>query len=114
MLVTKTDTGYLRSRPMGLASVTDEGVVLLSANVTSDKVAQIQVNPQVALTAQGKGKFCFSLSGRAAINRDKSLIDELWKETWRVWFPEGEDDPDLCLIEFHPSEGEYWDENEGR
>ena len=61
MLVTKTDTGYLRSRPMGLASVTDDGVVLLSANVTSDKVAQIQVNPQVALTAQGKGKFAFAL-----------------------------------------------------
>ena len=27
-----------------------------------------------------------------------------------MWFPEGKDDPDLCLIEFHPSEGEYWDE----
>ena len=27
----------------------------------------------------------------------------------KVWFPEGADDPSLCLIQLRPSHAEFWD-----
>ena len=30
------------------------------------------------------------------------------KEAWKLWFPEGKDDPSICLIHFSPEDGEYW------
>jgi general stress protein 26 len=68
----------------------------------------VEGDPNVALSVQGKAKFA-SVSGRARINRDRQLIDRLWKESWKVWFPKGKNDPELCIIEFDAVEGEYWD-----
>lgn len=34
---------------------------------------------------------------------------ELWKESWKVWFPGGKNDPGLILISVQSSAGEYWD-----
>lgn len=41
--------------------------------------------------------------------RDRALIDRLWQEDWRLWFPEGKDDPSLCLLKVSAERGEYWD-----
>jgi hypothetical protein len=37
------------------------------------------------------------------------LIDELWSEAWKVWFPGGKEDPNLCVLAIAPSSAEYWD-----
>ncbi len=37
------------------------------------------------------------------------MIDRLWSEPWRVWFPDGKDDPNLVLLKVEPTGGEYWD-----
>ncbi|MEJ7595469.1 MAG: pyridoxamine 5'-phosphate oxidase family protein [Planctomycetaceae bacterium] len=39
-----------------------------------------------------------SLSGRATLVQDRQLIEELWHEDLRVWFPEGVNDPLLSLL----------------
>ena len=41
--------------------------------------------------------------------RRRALIERLWSEAWRVWFPGGKDDPSLCLIRVEAREAEYWD-----
>jgi general stress protein 26 len=41
--------------------------------------------------------------------RDRALIEDLWRESWRIWFPDGMDDPMLCLLAVEPRKGEYWD-----
>jgi general stress protein 26 len=50
-----------------------------------------------------------SLYGTAEITQDRALIDELWQEAWRVWFPDGKQSADLCLLRVAPTNGEYWD-----
>ena len=50
-----------------------------------------------------------SLSGKALLYRDRELISRLWKEPWKVWFPQGEDDPDIVLLKVTAVDGEYWD-----
>src|SRR4029079_1600349 len=65
-------------------------------------------NPAVSVTFQSRAQFA-SVHGNAYIVRDRALIEKLWSEAWRIWFPGGKDDPSLCLIRVEAREGEYWD-----
>jgi general stress protein 26 len=49
------------------------------------------------------------LRGRAKLTQGAARIRELWKEPYKVWFPEGPDDPNIALVAFDPAEAEYWD-----
>jgi len=72
------------------------------------KIAEIDANPAVSVTFQSRAQFA-SVHGNAYIVRDRALIEKLWSEAWRIWFPGGKDDPSLCLIRVEAREGEYWD-----
>ena len=37
------------------------------------------------------------------------MIEELWNETWKIWFPRGKTDPSIVLLKIQPEHGEYWD-----
>jgi general stress protein 26 len=113
MLFTRTSAGQLRGRPMALADVQQDGTIFLATQLGSEKQKELEADPHVALSVQGKIKFA-SISGSATINRDRALIHKLWREGWKVWFPEGKDDPRLCLIELDPVAGEYWDSSGAR
>ena len=108
MLVTRAADGHLRSRPMGVAEVTDDGDLFFMTRIDSPKVKELEADPHVNLAIQGKTRFA-SVSGRARVVRDRAHIDRLWQESWKVWFPEGKDDPALCLLQLSPEDGEYWD-----
>ena len=50
-----------------------------------------------------------SISGRAEVVKDKAKIEELWSPVLKAWFPEGLDDPHLCLLKIPVEQAEYWD-----
>src|SRR5207237_6314067 len=77
--------------------------------VDSPKVDEIESYPDVLVTLQDRRRYV-SISGTARISRERSLIERLWREPWRVWFPQGKDDPALCLVVVTPREAEYWDQ----
>ena len=95
-------------RPMAVAEIDDSGVIYFATRLETPKVAEVEQNPEVLITFQDGHKFA-SIQGRASITQDKPLIERLWSEAWRAWFPDGKDDPSLCLIKVDPSSGEYWD-----
>jgi len=66
------------------------------------------LNPSVTLTFQSARQFA-SVSGRVSVVRDTALIERLWKDAWKVWFPKGIDDPAITLLKFDAQRGEYWD-----
>lgn len=107
MLITR-DGGSLHARPMAVAGLSTGPDLYLATSIATPKVQEIEANPQVLLTFQGNSQFV-SLEGEARITRDRTLIDKLWSESWKVWFPGGKEDPELCLLEIVPSGGEYWD-----
>ena len=72
------------------------------------KAAEIERDPDVLVVFQSSGAYA-SIVGTARISRDRAKIDSLWQESWRLWFPEGTDDPRLCLLTVTAREGEYWD-----
>ena len=108
MLVTRTDTAGLRARPLSIASSGEGGALYFSTAIDSLKVHELEVDPHVAVVMQD-GKRYVSISGVARVVRDRDLIDRLWSASWKIWFPQGKDDPSLCVLYIEPIEAAYWD-----
>jgi general stress protein 26 len=108
MLVTHPGSGYAHARPMAVAELEPDADAYFVTAIDSPKIAEIEANPKVTLTFQSASKFA-SVSGRVSVVRDRALIDRLWKEAWKVWFPDGKADPRITLLKFDGEQGEYWD-----
>ena len=108
MLVTRTREGSLRSRPMNIARSERDGTLWFATSVESGKIDDLITDEHANVSMQSSFKY-LSLTGRAQVVRDRATIEELFEESWKVWFPEGKDDPRLCLIKIDARYGEYWD-----
>src|SRR4029453_1886279 len=86
MLVTRSADGHMHSRPMAIAALGPDSDAYLVTSIDSPKVAEVQANPGVTLTFQSSNQYA-SLSGQVMIVRDRALIDRLYKEAWKIWFP---------------------------
>lgn len=108
MLVTRTSDGELRSRPMAVADVDDDGTLWLMTQRHSPKTEEIAHDDHVNVSMQSTTKFV-SISGEADPVDDRRKVAELWNESWKIWFPGGKDDPNLLLLRVRGNSGEYWD-----
>jgi general stress protein 26 len=107
MLVTHTAKA-MHARPMAIACLDDGVDAYLVTDINSLKVDEISANSNALLTFQSARKFA-SVRGELTVLRDRQLIEKLWKEVWKVWFPEGKSDPNIAVLKFTAAEGEYWD-----
>jgi general stress protein 26 len=112
MLVTHESDGRLRARPMAIAQVEDSGKLWFLSGEDTAKVHEIIKDTRVHLTLQKDRAVYLSINGHATLIHDRSKVDELWNETFKVWFPDGKSDPSLVLISVEPEDAEYWD-NQG-
>lgn len=110
MLVTRSKDQLPRARPMAIAAAQEDGDVWFATSVESPKVDEILGDDRVAVTFQSKQQF-LSISGHAELVKDRAKIHELWREQWKVWFPNGKDDPEIVLIHLRAEEAEYWDQH---
>lgn len=107
MLVTRRDR-ELRSRPMEIVDRTEDGRIWFITSIDSAKLEELTENPDVNVAMQDDPKF-LSISGAVRATRDREKVDEVWKESYSAWFPEGRDDPTVVLLEIVPTYVEYWD-----
>ncbi len=108
MLVTRTPEGQLRGRPMALAEIEPDGTLWFITGKHSAKVDELAADSRVAVTMQSGTKFV-SVSGKASPVADRARIARLWKVEYKVWFPGGQDDPEIVLLRVNGAAGEYWD-----
>ena len=108
MLVTRGLDGAMHARPMAVAEMEPNADAYFSTSLESPKIAEIEANPEVLVTFQSRSEFAM-IHGKAMVVRDRAQIDRLWSEAWRIWFPKGKDDPNLCLLKISADRGEYWD-----
>ena len=108
MLITRTQDGQLRGRPMAVAEVQPDGTLWFLTDRHSGKVYELEQDSHVAVTMQSRARFA-SLSGTISPVEDGDKVSQLWKLEWNVWFPGGKNDPSLLLLRFEGKEGEYWD-----
>ena len=65
-------------------------------------------NAHLVFAHPGKDSY-IDLRGRASIAQDRKSIEEKWTPIVKAWFPEGVNDPNLCLIKVKTDEAHYWD-----
>lgn len=110
MLTTVAADGRVVSRPVATQDAEFDGDLWFATDIRSGKVREIEGNPHVnvAYAAPGDNTFV-SVAGRASLVRDRAKIHELWSAPMKVYFPEGKDDPNLCLVRVEAESAEYWD-----
>ncbi|MEG3191852.1 pyridoxamine 5'-phosphate oxidase family protein [Lysobacter sp. D1-1-M9] len=110
MLTTVAPDGRLVSRPLGTQDVEFDGDLWFASEYDSGKAAEIEANPHVNVAYASKGKNSYvSVAGRASLVRDRDRIEQLWSPAMKLFFPNGKDDPNLCLIRVEAESAEYWD-----
>ncbi|MDP2306991.1 MAG: pyridoxamine 5'-phosphate oxidase family protein [Pseudomonadota bacterium] len=109
MLTTLDPGGALRSRPMAVQEISDQGELFLITQRTSQKVEEVSHEQHVNLSFLRalRGRYV-SVSGRATVMRDDAKLRQLWHPTLHAWFPDGLDDPDLCLLCVRIDKAESW------
>jgi general stress protein 26 len=110
MLTTRDLDGTLRSRPLAMLQVTDDGDLWFFTSVKSPKVREIEEDNRVNVSFERPSDQIYvSLSGRARILRDREKAKALWTPWAKVWFPDGPEDPELVLLNVRADQAEYWD-----
>ena len=110
MFFTNTQTGINNTRPMAVIDVDGNGNIWFFANQQSNKIKDIEKDSNVHLVFAHPGKDSYlDLKGRASVEKDRQSIEEKWNPIVKAWFPNGQNDPDLCLIKVKTDEAHYWD-----
>jgi general stress protein 26 len=111
MLTTIDQQGDLRSRPMSSnGDIDPNGDLWFFTNASSHKVSEVEGSPKVNVSfADPDNQRYVSVTGVARLVRDRQKIDELWRPEFKMWFPQGKDDPEVALLRVSLEKGEYWD-----
>ena len=113
-MLTTIDGGHLRSRPMSTQDFEFDGDLWFFTSDNTHKVEEIRKDNRVNVAySKPDDNHFVSVSGRTDIVRDRAKIEELWSPVLKAWFPEGPDDPHLCLLRVRVEQAEYWDSPSG-
>lgn len=102
------EQGRVVSMPMGTQEMDDPGVVHFITEADSDKMRAIAANPQVNV-AYSSGKGWVSLSGTAARNDDRALLERLWGAANDAIMSGGPDDPGTTVLTVSGDTATYWE-----
>ena len=102
------------SRPMTVAEV-DGGRLAFLVDTTADwysAIADGSAVVHITLSDDRHNDYA-ALNGSATVGRDRAEIERLWNPGASAFF-EGKDDPNIAVLHFDVSDGQYWDAPSGR
>jgi len=109
-MLTTMDGDYLRSRPMSTQEFEFDGNLWFFTSDNTHKIDEIEKHKRVNVAySKPDDNVYLSISGRAEVVKDRAKIEELWNPVLKAWFPDGLDDPHLCLLKIPVEQAEYWD-----
>ena len=111
MLTTIAD-GSVSSRPMTLAAVGDDHLEMLVSRDAEWLPSAAGAVVHVSLSDARKNTYA-ALNGMASFSRNPADIERLWSPGAAAFF-DGKEDPDITVMRYSVSEGEYWDAPSGR
>lgn len=106
MVTEALPNGDLRSKPMALLKLEDDGVLWFMTSL--DALDQSDWSVNVAFSSEGDNTYV-SIQGLAQASQDRDKIRALWTLACKPWFPGGPASPDIALIKVTPTRIEYWD-----
>jgi general stress protein 26 len=110
MLTTVAKDGSLRSRPMTTQDEDFDGDLRFFTRADATPFLESVDHPSVNVSFSNPDANAFvSASGTATVERDQETLKRYWKPAYKVFFPQGLDDPELVMLKIEVSEVEYWD-----
>jgi general stress protein 26 len=110
MLTTIDTDNVLRSRPMSTQKAEFDGTLWFFTSDKTHKIDEIERDNRVNVSyAKPDDNVYVSVSGTASISKDRAKMEELWNPILKAWFPDGLDQPDICLLKVDVEQAEYWD-----
>lgn len=114
-MLTSIDGDVMRSRPMSTQQAEFDGDIWFFTSDETHKVDEIAADNRVCVAYTKPDSHTYvSVSGRAEIVRDRTKMEELWNPVLKAWFPDGLEDPRLCLLKVTAEQAEYWDQPSGK
>jgi general stress protein 26 len=114
-MMTTIDGGQLRSRPMSTQTAEFDKEVWFFTRDDSHKIEEIQKDNRVCLGYSDPDDSTYvSVSGRAEMTKDRAKMEELWSPILKAWFPDGLEDPHICLMKVSVEQAEYWEAASGK
>ena len=114
-MLTTISGGKLRSRPMSTQKFEFDGDLWFFTSDQTHKVEEIEADNRVNVAYSDPGDNTYvSVFGHAEMVKDRAKIEELWNPILKAWFPDGLDDPTLCLLKVKVEEAEYWDSSNSK
>ncbi len=111
MFTTLSPEGYPVSRPLSTQKVEFDGEVLwFMTRADSPKIGEVRRNGRVNVAYASPDKNIYvSVTGDAKVTRDQAMINELWSDALKAFFPNGPTDRNLTLVRVSVATAEYWD-----
>lgn len=76
---------------------------------SSDLAQAISAGARAVFCVVGKDHdFHLTMKGPITVDKDPRRVEEYWNSVVEAWYQEGQNDPDLTLLHFRPSECSLW------
>ena len=109
MFTTLDENNNLMSRPMVTTSVDEEGNAWFFTNEFSEKIQEVSKDNVVNLIYAHPVKNIYvNVKGTCSLIIDRSKMEEFWEPSLKTWFPEGLDDPKICLLKVSTETAYFW------
>lgn len=109
MLTTKTVGGHLRSRPMEVCHISDNGDIYFFTQTSGDLTADITDNNHVSLSFINKADDNYtSVSGLAQLNNNYDDMVAFWDPRYERWIHGQLEDPSVVLLKINPFYADHW------
>src|SRR4249920_2912966 len=97
MFVTKAkETNHVR--PMATIDAASNGDLWFFTKLSSPKISDLKLDNSVQLLYSHPGKDSYlDVLGKAYIETSREKMESLWTPLAKAWFPDGIDDPEICL-----------------
>jgi general stress protein 26 len=109
MFTTIDDNSNIMSRPMWTVNVDEEGNAWFFTNEFSEKIQDVSKDNIVNLIYSHPAKNIYvNVKGTCTVVIDKAKMQDLWQPAMKAWFPDGLDDPKICLVKVTTENAFYW------
>lgn len=109
MFATHNEYNRITSRPMTTIDIDQDGDLWFFTNMFGETILDESYDNAVYLiyAHPGLNKYVH-ITGYATLVMDRAKIEALWNPMLTAWYPEGKDDPKLCLLKVITEEARYW------
>lgn len=115
MFTTINENHDMTSRPMLTSLVDDEGNVWFFTNEFSEKISEVSKDNVVHLIYSHPVKNIYAdVKGTCSVIIDKKKMEELWDPTLKNWFPQGLEDPKICLVKVATETAYFWNHSSSK